>query len=65
MEDICFFFQCKIEFYFIDWTPIEVFAREAVAMSENTSFRVHEWKKNSICTEKNQIVFFYAFIHSN
>ena len=41
IEDICIF-QCKIEFYFIEWTPKRVFSRAAVATSENTGFGVHE-----------------------
>ena len=42
IEDI-WFFQCKIEFYFTEWTPNAVFSRMAVATSENTSFGVHDW----------------------
>ena len=47
IEDTCFFvfvlfFQCKIEFYFTEWTPKAVFSRVAVATSENTGFGVHE-----------------------
>ena len=33
-----FFFQCKIEFYFTEWTPKAVFSRVAVATSGNASF---------------------------
>ena len=45
MDDI-WFFQCKIEFCFTEWTPKAVLSQMAVAMSENTSFGVHEWKKS-------------------
>ena len=39
IQDIVFFvfFQCKIEFYFTEWTPKAVFSP-----SENTGFGVHE-----------------------
>ena len=64
-EDI-WFFQCKIKFYFTEWTPKAVFSRVTVAKSENTSFGVHEWNKIRSYTEKNHIFcFFYAFIHNN
>ena len=33
IEDI-WVFQCKIEFYFIEWTPQAVFSQVAVATSE-------------------------------
>ena len=65
MEDI-WFFQCKIEFYFTEWTPKAVCSRVAVASSENTSFGVHEWNKIRSDTETNQIFcFFYVFIYNN
>ena len=60
------FFQCKIKFYFTEWTPNVVFSRVAIAWSENTSFGVHEWNKIQSYTEKIKFfVFFYAFIHNN
>ena len=34
------FFQCKIQFYFTQWTPKAVFSWVAVATSENTSFGI-------------------------
>ena len=34
-------FQCKIEFYFTEWTPQTVFSRVAVATGENTDCGVH------------------------
>ena len=37
IEDI-WIFQCKIEFYFTEWTPNAVFSRVAVATSENNKF---------------------------
>ena len=44
-------FQCKIEFYFTEWTPQAVFSQVAV-MSENTDCGVHEWNKIQSYTEK-------------
>ena len=54
MEDIevIYVFQCKIKFYFTEWTLNAVFSRVAVATSENTSFGVHEWSKIRSYTEK-------------
>ena len=57
IEDI-WIFQCKIKFYFTEWTPNQYFHG-----SENTSFGVREWNKIQSYTKKNQIFcFFYAFI---
>ena len=50
IEDI-WVLQCKIEFYFIEWTQA-VFSRVAVATSENTDCGVHEWNKIQSYTEK-------------
>ena len=57
------FFQCKIEFYFTEWTPKAVFSRVAVAMSENTTFSVHEW--NKIRSYTDTIQFSVSFIYNN
>ena len=46
---LIFFFQCKIEFYFTEWTPKAVFSRVAVA----TSFGVHVWNKVRSYTKKS------------
>ena len=35
------FFQCKIEFYFIEWTPKALFS---LATRENNAFGVHSMK---------------------
>ena len=51
IEDI-WAFQCKIEFYFTEWTPQAVFLRVAVATSENTDCGVREWNKIQSYTEK-------------
>ena len=51
IEDI-WVFQCKIEFYFTEWTPQAVFSWVAVATSENTNCGVHEWNKIQSYTEK-------------
>ena len=51
IEDI-WVFQCKIEFYFTEWTPQAVFSRVAEATSGNTDCGVHEWNKIQSYTEK-------------
>ena len=51
LEDI-WVFQCKIEFYFTEWTPQAVFSRVAVATNENNDCGVHEWNKIQSYTEK-------------
>ena len=51
IEDIRVF-QCKIEFYFTEWTPQAVFSRVAVARSENADCGFHEWNKIQSYTEK-------------
>ena len=54
IEDI-WIFQCKIEFYFTEWTPNAVFSRVAVATSEKTNFGVHEWIQISINMHSDQL----------
>ena len=51
------FVQCKIKFYFTEWTAKAVFSQVVVAFyalatSENTSFGVHEWNKIQSYTDK-------------
>ena len=67
-------FQCKIGFYFTEWTPNAVFSRVAIASRENTSFGVHEWNNIQCYTKKNRIFWgggggggqgVYAFIYNN
>ena len=60
LEDI-WFFQRKIEFYFTEWTSNAVFSRMAVATSENTSFRVHQWHYIRFYAEK-KIKFSVSFM---
>ena len=55
-----FFFQCKIEFYFTEWTPKAVFSRVAVATSENTGFCVHA--SNKIRSYTGKIKFSVSFM---
>ena len=60
-EDI-WVFQCKVEFYFTEWTPQAVFSRVAVATSENTDCGVHEWNKIQSYTEKkSNFLFRFCF----
>ena len=40
-----FFFQYKIEFYFIELAPNLAFSRVAITTDKNTSFGVHGWNK--------------------
>ena len=45
------FFGCKIDFYFTEWTPKAVFSWVASPV-ENTTLVVHEWNKNPSYTRK-------------
>ena len=57
IEDILIF-QCKIEFYFTEWTQKEVFSRVAVATSENQVV-VSMSEIEIQCYTKTLICFFY------
>ena len=59
---LIFFFQCKIDFYFTEWTPKAVVSRVAVATSENAVFGVNEWNKIRSYTEKNRIFCFFMLL---
>ena len=54
-------FQCKVEFYFTEWTPQAVFSRVAIATSENTDCGVHRNKIQSY-SENISVSFMLLFL---
>ena len=53
---VSWLFQCKIEFYFTEWTPKAGLSRVAVATSEVQVFGVHEWIKFDLTLIKSNIL---------